>query len=193
MLRASLKQYIAIHTNAQRYEANFKSSNPRNHRRIHSEAGRTPTEPSDSTETPVSAEALVTNSRRVTQRSDMSRSHKKEPSITCIFCKGVHFNDSCDKFITVADRKGRLISQGRCFVCLKVGHTCKECPCAQSRSCHYCKQVGHHHRSICPKHFTVSSNSDTNQAPSNINQVSVNVNSSEAGQPRKQIQTHQMM
>ena len=62
LLRASLKQYIAIYTNAQRYEANFKSSNPRNHRRIYSEAGRTPTEPSDSTETPVSAEALVTNS-----------------------------------------------------------------------------------------------------------------------------------
>ena len=113
----------------------------------------------------------------------MSHSHKKEPSMPCIFCKGVHFNDSCDKFITVADRKGRLISQGRCFVCLKVGHTCKECPCAQSRSCHYCKQVGHHHHCICPKHFTVSSNSDTNQAPSNINQASVNVNSSEAGQP----------
>ena len=53
----------------------------------------------------------------------MSRSHKKEPSMPCIFCKGVHFNDSCDKFITAVDRKGRLISQGRCFVCLKVGHT----------------------------------------------------------------------
>ena len=108
----------------------------------------------------------------------------------CIFCKGVHFNDSCDKFITVADRKGRLISQGRCFVCLKVGHICKECPCAQSRSCHYCKQVGHHHRSICPKHFTVSCNSDTNQAPSNINQASVNVNSSGAGQPATSKETN---
>ena len=55
-------------------------------------------------------------------------------------------------------------------------HTYKECPHAQSKSCYYCHKVGHHHRSICPKHFGVPSNNDANQ-------TSVNVNSSEAGQP----------
>ena len=93
-----------------------------------------------------------------------------------IFCKGIHFNDSCDKFVTAADRKTQLSSQESCFVCLKVSHTYKECPHAQSKSCYYCCKVGHHHRSICPKHFGVPSNNDTNQ-------TLVNVNSSEAGQP----------
>ena len=35
----------------------------------------------------------------------------------CIFCKGIHFNDSCDKFV---DRKTQLSSQGCCFVCLRL-------------------------------------------------------------------------
>ena len=140
---------------------------------------RTYTEPSVSaanTELPVSAETLVANSSRVFQRSSGNRPQKREPSMPCIFCKGIHFNDSCDKFVTVADRKTQLLTQGRCFVCLKVGHTYKECPHAQSKSCYYCYKVGHHHCSICPKHFGVPSSND-------VNQTSVNVNSSEAGQP----------
>ena len=179
LLRASLKQYIAIYTNAQRYESNFKSSNSKNLRRATFGTVRTFTESSASTantELPVSAETLVANSSRVSQKSTGNRSQQREPSMPCIFCKGIHFNDSCDKFVTVADRKTQLSSQGRCFVCLKVGHTYKECPHARSKSCYYCHKVGHHHRSICSKHFGMPSNNDKNQ-------TSVNVNSSEAGQP----------
>ena len=87
---------------------------------------RTYTEPSVSaanTELPVSAETLVANSSRVFQKSSGNRSQKREPSMPFIFYKGIHFNDSCDKFVTVADRKTQLSSQGRCFVCLKVGYT----------------------------------------------------------------------
>ena len=140
---------------------------------------RTFTESSASTantELPVSAETLVANSSRVSQKSTGNRSQQREPSMPCIFCKSIHFNDSCDKFVTVADRKTQLSSQGRCFVCLKVGYTYKECPHARSKSCYYCHKVGHHHRSICSKHFGMPSNNDKNQ-------TSVNVNSSEAGQP----------
>ena len=179
LLRASLKQYIAIYTNAQRYESNFKSSNSKNLRRATSGTVRTFTESSASTantELPVSAETLVANSSRISQKSIGNRSQQREPSMPCIFCKGIHFNDSCDKFVTVADRKTQLSSQGRCFVCLKVGHTYKECLNARSKSCYYCHKVGHHHRSICSKHFGMPSNIDKNQ-------TSVNVNSSEAGQP----------
>ena len=179
LLRASLKQYIAIYTNAQRYESNFKSSNSKNLRRATSGTVRTFTESSASTantELPVSAETLVANSSRVSQKSTGNRSQQREPSMPCIFCKGIHFNDSCDKFVTVADRKTQLSSQGRCFVCLKVGHAYKECPHARSKSCYYCHKVGHHHCSICSKHFGMPSNNDKNQ-------TSINVNSSEAGQP----------
>ena len=95
------------------------------------------------------------------------------------FCKGIHFNN-CDKFVIVADT---IIKPRSLFVCLKVGHTYEECPHAQSKSCYYCHKVGHHHRSICPKHFGVPSNNDTNQ-------TSVNVNSSEAGQPTISTETN---
>ena len=74
-----------------------------------------------------------------------------------IFCKGTHFNDNCDKYSTIANRKNQLTSQGRCFIYLKIGHLCKECPSAQMRSCYYCNRIGHHHRSICPKKFDQSS------------------------------------
>ena len=137
---------------------------------------RTYTEPSVSaanTELPVSAETLVANSSRVFQRSSGKLSTEKGAINAVYFCKGIHFNDSCDKFVTVADRKRQLSTQGRCFVCLKVGHTYKECPHAQSKSCYYCHKAGHHHCSICPRHFGVASNNDANQ-------TSVNVNSSEA-------------
>ena len=128
-------------------------------RRATSGTVRTFTESSASTantELPVSAETLVANSSRVSQKSIGNRSQQREPSMPCIFCKGIHFNDTCDKFVTVADRKTQLSSQGRCFVCLKVGHTYKECPHARSR-CYYCHKVGHHHRSICSKHFGMPS------------------------------------
>ena len=52
-----------------------------------------------------------------------------------------------------------MTSQGRCFICLKIGHLCKECPSAQMRSCYYCNRIGHHHHSICPKKFEWSSGS----------------------------------
>ena len=42
--------------------------------------------------------------------------------LSCIFCKGSHYNDECDKYVTLSDRKKRLSQQARCFICLKIGH-----------------------------------------------------------------------
>ena len=77
-----------------------------------------------------------------------------------MFCKGDHFNDCCTQYTNVYDRKKQLQRQGRCFVCLRVGHTFKECPSTPSKSCYYCKRVGHHHKGICPTNMEmqVSSN-----------------------------------
>ena len=40
--------------------------------------------------------------------------------LPCIFCKGNHDNDECDKYVTLSDRKKRLSQQARCFICLKI-------------------------------------------------------------------------
>ena len=39
----------------------------------------------------------------------------------CVFCQGAHFNDECDQYKELADRKQQLLSQGRCFLCLTTG------------------------------------------------------------------------
>ena len=44
-----------------------------------------------------------------------NQSHKcasEWPYLSYIFCRGVHFNDNCDKFTTATDRKHQLITQG---------------------------------------------------------------------------------
>ena len=46
---------------------------------------------------------------------------------SCFFCKGEHFSDECDQYKELSDRKQRLLSQGRCFLCLKMDHTVKDC------------------------------------------------------------------
>ena len=42
-------------------------------------------------------EALVVDSVKSTERQ-RNQTHRSEPTFPCIFCRGVHFNDNCDKF-----------------------------------------------------------------------------------------------
>ena len=49
----------------------------------------------------------------------MRNSHQKgESSNPCVYCRGGHFSDSCDKYVTLDNRECQLVSQGRCFICL---------------------------------------------------------------------------
>ena len=150
LLRGSLKRCIDVHENAQRHEFNSRgpiyrgqrsgnSSNQSNQRPIPfvENQGNRP------------VEAFMVDSTRNNERQN-SQIHKRRLAFPCVFCRGAHFNDGCDKFTSVTDRKHQLTSQGRCFVCLKIGHFFKECP---TTPCHYCKRVGHHNRSLCPKQF----------------------------------------
>ena len=70
----------------------------------------------------VSADILVANS----QHKVTGQHIKGEPSKPCISCQGTHFNDKCDKYFTVTSRKNQLTSQGRYFICFKIGYLCKE-------------------------------------------------------------------
>jgi len=165
-LRQSLKKYISIQSNAQRYEALSKPSHFKGHKSF-KPVSTVPVEGH------LSAEALVVNSKQKGVRNKYS---KGEPFNPCVYCKGCHFSDSCDKCVTIDSRKGQLVSQGRCFICLKIGHTYRQCPSAQSRSCYHCKQIGHHHRSICPRQFNISCGSDSRMSESSDSGASQSAN-----------------
>ena len=71
----------------------------------------------------------------------------------CIFCSGGHYNDQCNEYVSLTDRKKRLTEQGRCFVCLKTGHYLKICPSLKKRCCDHCGKQGYHNRCLCPAKF----------------------------------------
>ena len=50
----------------------------------------------------------------------------------------------------------RMAHQKRCFICLKVGHICMDCPSSLLKSCYYCGTSNFHNRCICPKKFGTS-------------------------------------
>ena len=84
---------------------------------------------------------------------DVQKKTKGTPRYPCLFCRGQHFNDECEQYKSLADRKQRLLSFGRCFLCFKTGHTFRECPLIQKSVCYYCGKRGHHNRAICPEKF----------------------------------------
>ena len=105
-LRESLKRYITVYSNARRYEVMSKPFNVRN---------KIVTPYKDKQ---LSAETLVANS----QHRFRGQYTKGEPSKPCIFCKGTYFNDNCDKYSTITNRKSQLTSHGKRFICMKIGH-----------------------------------------------------------------------
>ena len=74
---------------------------------------------------------------------------KGQPTSQCMFCSGNHWNNSCLKCPTAADRKQLL--KYRCYICLKSGHRAFEC--ITQRACYFCGRKHHHHRSICEMKF----------------------------------------
>ena len=129
-LRKAICQYITVQENVQRY---VSSNNPnvrgqpfvsRQTRPLYDSL-----RPLYDSQRP-STEALAVNSQR--------EGNQIKASLPCIFCKGGHFNDMCDKYTTLAERKQKLNQQRRCFICLKVEHVSKDCPSSQKKSCCYC-------------------------------------------------------
>ena len=111
-LRKAIFHYVTVQENVQRYVSSFNTNVKGQHfvpRQLTSDSHRP------------SAEVLTANSQRGSQQEDQIKA-----SLPCIFCKGNHFNDMCDKFTTLTERKQILSQQRRCFVCLKVGHVLKD-------------------------------------------------------------------
>ena len=95
-----------------------------------------------------SADLLTANSQRGNQQEGQIKA-----SLHLIFCNGNHFNDVCDKFTTLTERKQILSQQRRCFICLKVGHVLKDCPSSQKKVCSHCSRKGYHNRCLCLQKF----------------------------------------
>ena len=65
--------------------------------------------------------------------------------IRCAYCHDFHLSASCEKIKDPKQRKEILRKEGRCFVCLRIGHRGSEC----QRTCRRCN--GKHHQSIYMK------------------------------------------
>ena len=75
----------------------------------------------------------------------------------CIFCKDDHYNDQCDRYKNLSERKQKLSSDGRCFICLKPGHV-KSCPISQKKACDHYGKKGYHNRCLFPDKFPEGAN-----------------------------------
>ena len=138
-LRKAISQYITVQENVQRYVSLMEEVNLLGQDKHDSQR------PLNDSQRP-STEALAVNLQR--------EGNQSRASLPCIFCKGSHFNDMCDKYTTLAERRQKLNQQQRCFICLKVGHVAKDCAGAQKKSCCYCGRKGSHNRCVCPQKFT---------------------------------------
>ena len=92
-----------------------------------------------------SAEVLTANSEIANKRTKLRHHYLVLPAKVTILMM-------CDKFTTFTERK-QILSQQRCFVCLKVGHVLKDCPSSQKKVCCHCGIKGYHNRCLCPQKF----------------------------------------
>ncbi|KAL1447493.1 hypothetical protein WDU94_015566 [Cyamophila willieti] len=81
-----------------------------------------------------------------------AHSNHNQLGINCIYCDVSHYPDDCDRYPTLAERKERV--RDRCYICLSQTHFFRNCP-KQNKYCYYCKAVGKHHRSLCPRPLNI--------------------------------------
>ena len=92
-----------------------------------------------------SAEALMARAQGVNNQKE-----RTTLSTRCRFCDGYHWSNECPKYTTMESRK--QIIKGCCYICLRDGHNASECLKRDSK-CYFCKQINHHHRSLCPQKY----------------------------------------
>ena len=67
---------------------------------------------------------------------------------SCRFCDDHHWSDECPNYTTMESRKQRM--KDSCYFCLKDGRNANDC-LKRGVKCYYCRQLIHHHRSLCPQ------------------------------------------
>ena len=105
----------------------------------------------------------------------------------CCYCNQAHKSFNCESVVQVEARKQILRKTGRCFVCLRRGHRCREC--RSTNKCRICN--GRHLSSICGKLSTptgdrqvFSTQSTNNSTPTTPTQRNVPTNTAPALNPQ---------
>ena len=106
----------------------------------------------ESTGEPCKPMIMVSSAEALMARSQGVNNHKDRTTLStrCRFCDAYHWSDECPKYTTMESRKQRI--KGCCYICLRDGHNASECFKRDSK-CYYCRQINHHHRSLCPQKF----------------------------------------
>ena len=144
-LRRAISQYMTVQENVYRHVTNVRG---------HFDHQQEPVYHNDTNVRGHSEEQHSSNSSaEVFSNFSDNRNTRVYILRPCIFCKGDHYNDECDKFITLSERKQKLSQQRKCFIYLKSGHVLKDCPTLRKRSCNYCGKRGYHNRCLCPEKF----------------------------------------
>ena len=101
----------------------------------------------------------------------MSKDVDNQQRFPCLFCDDLtHFSSQCTQYPSLASRSDRLVSQGRCSLCVKKGHKRSDC-LVKLRECKRCKTP--HHYTLCPKLFEQKGNSNPNTVTSSTGTFSV--------------------
>ena len=145
LLRKLLSQYVMVQENSQRQVNNVRGDSLQGR-----QVNRSPTNRDilRNTNNQMPDQSLVE-----TFAVDVQKKTKGTPHNPCLVCWGQHINDECKQYKSLADRKQRLLSFGRCFLCFKTGHTFRERPLIQKSVCYYCGKRAHHNQTICPEKF----------------------------------------
>ena len=80
-----------------------------------------------------------------TTSSFFTKGESQKTFVNSSYCREEHFSSECKKVTSSKARKSILQRDGRCFVCLRTGHS--SCSCQNKRNCRHCG--GKHHQSIC--------------------------------------------
>ena len=75
----------------------------------------------------------------------------------CLYCQESHWSDECHTVKSLAAMK--QILKGRCFICLKSNHLVEDW--TNERQCYHYMKKNHHHRSLWPRLFEATANSDS--------------------------------
>ena len=75
----------------------------------------------------------------------VGNSNRPPNTITCTYCKKEHHSAACTEITDINARKSILRSTGKCYICLRKGHTSRNC--TSNITCRKCR--GKHHTSIC--------------------------------------------